>query len=166
MWVLDADVLIRAKNQQYRFDVFPGFWDWLDEAHGAGQVCSVERVGRELIDYDDELSDWAKPRIGSFFVLPDDEVVSSLREIATWATATGERYRQAAVNEFLSGADYYLIAHAHANQDIVVTHEIRSEGVKRIKIPDVCDAMKVECVDLFEMLGACGVRFVLDRGGE
>jgi hypothetical protein len=160
-YLVDADVLIRAKNQHYGFDFFPGFWDWLDEANTDGLVCSVEQVGRELMNYNDQLAAWARARIGSFFVPPDDDVVQSLRAIATWVAGTGPRYTQAAVAEFLASADYYLIAHGHANQDVVVTHEITSPSAKKIKIPDACSAMGVQCVTVFEMLRACGVRFVL-----
>ena len=65
----------------------------------------------------------------------------------------------------LSPCAVYESQHAPANGDVVVTHEIRSEVVKKIKIPDVCDAMEVESVGVFQMLSACGVRFVLERSG-
>lgn len=47
-YLVDADVLIQAKNRHYSFDVCPGFWDWLDSAHTYQRVFSVARVRDEL----------------------------------------------------------------------------------------------------------------------
>lgn len=45
-YLLDANVFIQAKNLHYGFDFCPGFWDWLDQAHAAGRVFSVEMSRR------------------------------------------------------------------------------------------------------------------------
>lgn len=29
-YLVDANVLIKAKNRYYAFDIAPGFWKWLD----------------------------------------------------------------------------------------------------------------------------------------
>lgn len=44
MYVVDANVLIEAKNRYYAFDLAPGFWEWLSRARAAGDVFSVEPV--------------------------------------------------------------------------------------------------------------------------
>lgn len=31
-YLIDANVLIEAKNRYYAFDIAPGFWKWLDRA--------------------------------------------------------------------------------------------------------------------------------------
>jgi len=41
-YLLDADVLIRAKNLHYGMDFFPGFWDWLDKANAHGSFFIFE----------------------------------------------------------------------------------------------------------------------------
>jgi Domain of unknown function (DUF4411) len=38
MYLLDSDVLISAKNLHYAFDLVPGFWSWLEQAHRDGRV--------------------------------------------------------------------------------------------------------------------------------
>ncbi|EPH03489.1 hypothetical protein HMPREF1531_01552 [Propionibacterium sp. oral taxon 192 str. F0372] len=48
MYLVDANVLIEAKNRYSAFDIAPGFWKWLDQAHLRGTVFSIERVGEEL----------------------------------------------------------------------------------------------------------------------
>jgi len=107
----------------------------------------------------DELATWVRPRTSVFFLQPDTDVVPSLQAVSAWATAGG--YEPAAVNTFLQVADYYLVAQAHAHNEIVVTHEIVSHSTKRIKIPDACLALGVRCVSPFEMLRAERARFVL-----
>lgn len=49
MYLVDTNVLIEAKNRYYAFDVVPGFWDWLEEAHLAGDVRSIKPVEQELV---------------------------------------------------------------------------------------------------------------------
>ena len=158
-YLLDSNVFIQAKNLHYGFDFCPAFWDWLDQAHAAGTVFSVERVGDELLGGGDELAAWARLRVGSFFIEPDPAVVPSLQATSQWAS-TGN-YEPAAVATFLQVADYYLVAQAHAHGHTVVTHEVVAHSTKRIKIPNACLGMGVRCVTPFEMLRAEGARFVL-----
>jgi hypothetical protein len=86
-------------------------------------------------------------------------VIASLREAANWASGAG--YTPPALNLFLSAADYYLVAHAHAHNHIVVTHEKPSPSVNKIKIPDACIGLGVKCMSPFAMLRVEQARFVL-----
>jgi hypothetical protein len=158
-YLLDANVFIQAKNLHYGFDFCPGFWDWLDQAHAAGTVLSVERVGDELLGGADELAAWVRPRMASFFIEPDAAVVPSLQATSQWASIGN--YEPAAVATFLQVADYYLVAQAHAHGHMVVTHEVVAHSTKRIKIPNACLGMGVRCVTPFEMLRTERARFVL-----
>ena len=36
MHLVDANILIDAKNRYYAFDIAPGFWAWLEQAHRSG----------------------------------------------------------------------------------------------------------------------------------
>ena len=58
MRLLDANVFITAKNLHYSFDVFPGFWNWLDDSAATGEIASTDMVYDELINQGDDLSDW------------------------------------------------------------------------------------------------------------
>jgi hypothetical protein len=159
-FLLDTNVFINAKNDYYGFEFAPGFWDWLDQENEAGRVFSVERVGQELADYGDELTDWSRPRMGTLFLAPDDDVVRSLQVTSVWASGAG--YEAAAVAAFLAGADYYLVGHAHARAYTVVTHEKPANTPKKIKIPNACTAMDVPCIGLFELLRMSGAKLVLE----
>ena len=159
MYLLDTDVFIQAKNLHYGLDFCPAFWDWIDEQQEAGAVRSIEKVQEELVAGGDELADWAQARGSDLFLRPDDATLPSLRAASTWASGAG--YDPGAVNIFLQAADYYLVAHAHAIGAVVVTHEVPSESIRKIKIPDACIGIGVRCINPFQMLRTEGARFVL-----
>ena len=159
MYLLDADVFIRAKNLHYGFDFCPAFWEWLVQKNKQRRVFSIEKVGFELRAGDDELADWAQERGRSFFLEPTPDVVTSLGRVGDYVTAAG--YDAAAVNVFLQVADSYLIAYALGGGYTVVTHEIPSQSTKRVKIPNACIGLGVKCMTPFEMLRCERARFVL-----
>lgn len=158
-YLLDANAFIEAKKRWYGFDFCPAYWDWLDAAHAAGSVFSIERVGTELLAGDDELTDWARARGESFFLRPDTRVLGSLSQLSTWVTSG--QYDQSAATTFLDVADSYLVAHAHAYDHTVVTHEKVENTPRKVKIPNACAELNVKCVNTFEMLRIERARFVL-----
>lgn len=158
-YLLDANVFIQAKNLHYGMDFCPAFWDWLIASNASGQVFSIERVGDELQAGADELSTWAEQRGDGFFLKPDAAILPSLGNVSTWATSQG--YEPAAVGTFLQVADYYLVAHALAHSHVVVTHEIASPSLRRIKIPNACIGVGLSCVTPYEMLRRQKANFIL-----
>ena len=158
-YLLDANVFIQAKNLHYGLDFCPAFWDWLIERNAAGVAFSIEKVGDEIEAGRDELSAWASTRGVGFFLKPDAPLLGALASVSAWTTS--QSYDQAAVNTFLQVADYYLVAHALAHGHIVVTHELPSLSVKKIKIPNVCIGLGVKCMTPYEMLRVQHARFVL-----
>jgi Domain of unknown function (DUF4411) len=158
VYLLDANVFIDAKNRHYGFDFVPGFWDWLVDKHAAGILCSIHDVKKELEAATDDLSVWVKNHSGLFVPL-DAGVQASLQRLAAWANSGS--FTGAAVTTFLAGADYSLVAYAHAHSHVIVTHERSRPNAKaRILIPDACTALGVTCMDPFEMLRTEGAKFV------
>ena len=159
MFLLDANVFIEAKNRYYGFDLAPGFWEWLDAAADAGAIGSVRAVGEELARGGDELADWARAHPAAFHE-PDTAVAAKLSEVALWVNR--QDYTPAAVGEFLSVADYQLIAHAAAHGHTVVTHEQPQAGArKRVLIPNACVALGVDYCNTFAMLRSHSVQIDL-----
>ncbi len=158
-YLLDANVFIQAKNLHYGFDFCPAFWDWIDISHQAARVFSIEKVGDELLGSDDDLAIWARQRSDGFFLKPDAAVVPSLQHTSIWANEGG--YDPAAVTTFLQVADYYLVAHAHAHEHVVVTHEVVAHSTKKIKIPNACIGLGVKCMTPYEMLRTEKAKFVI-----
>jgi predicted nucleic acid-binding protein len=134
-YLLDANVFIQAKNLQYGLDFCPAFWDWLDRMNAQDRVHSISHVNDELQAGDDELSVWADKRSDALFLVPTNEVLASAVQVSAWAARQG--YEPVAVNTFLQVADYWLVAHALARGDAIVTHEVPSDSRKKIKIPNV-----------------------------
>jgi hypothetical protein len=156
-YVLDTNVFLQAKNLHYGFDFCPGFWEWLANANRDGIVFSIDKVKAELVD--DDSSEWADACANGFFLRPDAAVAAALGQVSLWVT--GQAYETAAVNTFLQVADYYLIAHALARGHTVVTHEVPSHSVRKIKIPNVCIGLGIPYVNTYEMLRSERARFVL-----
>ena len=158
-YLLDADVFIRAKNLHYGLDFYPAFWEWLIERNADEAVYSVEKVGDEVQAGADELSTWAAARGDGFFLAPDASTVPFFGMVSSWAMS--QSYEPAAVSTFLQVGDYYLVTQALAGGHTVVTHEVPSASVRRIKIPDACLGLGIKCVTPFEMLRNERARFVL-----
>lgn len=157
-YLLDSNVFIEAKNRYYGFDLCPGFWAWIDREHQAKNVFSVESVLDEVRAGSDELSEWVRSRTG-LFLRPGGETLESMRAVSNWANGAG--YETGAVSRFLDVADYYLVAQAHALDVAVVTHELPSDSLKKIKIPNVCAGLGVRCLNPFSMLKLEKAKFVL-----
>ena len=158
-YVLDSDVFIQAKNLHYGLDFCPAFWDWLVATNTAGLVFSTEKVGDEIEAGADELARWAAARGDGFFLKPDAAILPALTRVSSWAT--GQNYEPAAVSTFLQVADFYLVAHALAHGQVVVTHEVAAASTKKIKIPNACIGLGVKCMSPFEMLRHERARFIL-----
>jgi hypothetical protein len=160
MYLVDSDVFIEAKNRHYAFDVVPGFWDWLHQAHLAGRVFTVERVAQEVCAGSDDLAIWMKNRPATFAIKPGAADQAALQQIAHWAV--NAPYDQGAAATFLSSGDYFLVAQALSRGFTVVTHEASNlASKKRIRIPDACSANGVTCMTPFRMLHDEGARFTL-----
>ncbi len=159
-YLLDANVFMSASNLHYGFDFCPAFWEWLIESNDAGNVYSIEKVEGEIQGGGDQLANWAADRGPGFFLRPDEEVLNALAAVSAWSTR--QQYDPAAINTFLSVADYYLVAHALAHAHTVVTHEKPSNSPRKIKIPNACIALEITCMTPFEMLRRERARFVLE----
>jgi hypothetical protein len=141
-------------------NVCPGFWDWIAAANRAGIVYSISAVQEELKNGSDLLASWARQQPRTFFLTPDKHVTSALATVSNWATS--KSYKPAAISEFFSVADYWLVGHALATGYILVTHEVaKPSSKKNIKLPDACNGVDVKWTNPFEMLEKEGALFVL-----
>lgn len=158
-YLLDSNIFIQAKNMHYGFDFCPAFWNWLKEENSSGTVYSIAKVGDELIAGDDELAEWAKEQTDSFFLPVKTEMLQHMAAVSTWVTS--QSYTQAAIDTFLSVADYYLVVHALTTGYTVFTHERPAGSRKYVKIPDVCVGLGIKMMSPYEMLRKERARFVL-----
>lgn len=160
-YLIDTDIFIRAKNDHYRMDVCPGFWEWLIRANAAGRVLSIRAVGDDLSDGDDELTEWAAAQGDDFFVAPAASDLEKLGEVARWIDEH-DTYTAAAKQTFLGCSDFYVVAQALAGRHTVVSHEVPSDSVNKVKIPNACIELGIRHATPWQMLRVEQARFVLE----
>lgn len=157
--IIDANVLIEAANNYYRFDHVPGFWAWLADSVADGVIRSVSLVAEE-IESPSELVEWVgEQEARNLFVdISDPACQAEYSRMAEWVV--GEPYGPEHIAKFLSGADLWIVAVARVNGWTVVTQEKSvGPGSKKIKIPNVCDQFGVEVINTFDLLARTKARF-------
>ena len=123
-----------------------------------GNLESIDRVRKELLEGKDNLATWSKKSPDLFASTDSKFVLADYGDIIQWVQSQ-ERFFNAAKSEFSRGADAWVIAYAKANNAIVVTHEVPAPKSTKIKIPDVCDYFGVKHTNTFDMLKKLGVVF-------
>jgi hypothetical protein len=135
----------------YPKDVFPGVWTLLDHLADLEILIAVEMVSWELEAQDDEVFGWANAHADIFRPL-NAAIQNKGREIINlYPTLIDLKKRK-------TGADPFIIALASIESLAVVTQEKPSGGPNKVKIPDVCRSVGVECIPVLEMLRRAGLR--------
>jgi hypothetical protein len=159
-YLLDSNTFIEAKNGYYHFEVCPGFWDWILAQHAGGNVFSVEKVGTELADGTDDLATWTVNSAAGLFLAPDPATIAQMKCVAEWVMR--QPYDERSRAGFFSKADPFLVAHALAHGHTVITHETRVPDTSRkVKVPNVCEALGVNWMHSFALLRKERARFIL-----
>jgi hypothetical protein len=119
-------------------------WEQLDQLITEGRLVSSTLVLRECSKQrSEELHGWLKPR-EAMFATPDETVQGQVDHIVntyTGLVAAGKEKFQ---------ADPFVIAQAKVNGYTVITEETGIGSLS--KIPGVCAAMKVECINLMQLI--------------
>jgi hypothetical protein len=146
-----------ALNRVYPFDVVPGAWDALGEMADSGIINSSYEILLELEVQDDGVFEWARNHKQIFLPLESD--------IQNKATEILRNYPNILdIKQSKSSADPFLIATAIVTSCKVVTEEKPTGlGSKKIKIPDVCRQINLECISLLDMMRAEGVKLYFNR---
>ena len=93
------------------------------------------------------------------FIEPDLAVQDTFRTITEYVQAN---YEPNQASEFLDGADPWVIAHARAYGGKVVIQEVRvASSSKGVKVPNVCDEVNIEVVNIYQMIRELGILFDL-----
>ena len=160
-YLLDSDTLISAKNDWYRFSFCPAFWDWILKSNSGGLVFSIEAIEIELKRGNDNLAAWVRGQASRIFLKPDTNVTNAAALVSAWVSAQTQ-FTPAARNEFFAAADYWLCAHGLAYGYTVVTRERPDPNSRRkVKIPDVCNALGIAWSSPFAMLEKESAQFRL-----
>lgn len=158
MYLIDANVLINAKNTYYPFSLVPGFWSWVEQQAVEGRLYSIVQVRTELNKGDDQLKNWIRLLPPSFWLKDTPASAVALSELASWASS--RNYSPTAIQTFFQSADYRLAAQAKATGYTVVTNETSEpKRTREIKLPDACDGISAQAVNPFVWMQREATRF-------
>jgi hypothetical protein len=118
----------------------------------AGAIRSSDAVRDELKRKDDTTREWADAQAGLFLELDEDIQTAASAVLGAHPKMMG---RGGGRNE----ADPFVVAVAIARNGIVVTQETLSKNIEKPRIPDVCQAMRVRCIPLVEVIRDQGWTF-------
>ena len=143
-YCIDTSALIAAWYERYKPNRFPKLWDQLDGLIKSGRLVSSSLVLRECSKQrSEELHGWLKPREAMFHT-PDETVQAQVDFIVNsyqgLVSAGKEKFQ----------ADPFVIALAKAAGHTVITEETGPASLA--KIPGVCAAMKVPCLNLMQLI--------------
>lgn len=163
MYLLDADVLIFAKNSYYPIDSVPQFWEWIHEMSKENKVKIPREMYDEITEGRDDLCEWiSSPNISQDIIFSEtsdrllyNEVIEMGYKLPLDAPEIEEKVRK----------DPFLIAYALKGRRIgesriVVSREVskpKKTGANR-KIPDVCNDLEIECITDIECYRELGFR--------
>lgn len=149
-YVIDTCSLTKMRHT-YPKDLFESAWAKLDELVKNRVVISAEDVLAELSAFDDEILKWAQGQENFFYPLDND-----VQKLAT--EILGDYPELLDLKKNKSSADPFVIATAKLNSCSVVTEEKPSNSATKKKIPDVCNAVGVECITIIKMFRREGLR--------
>lgn len=152
----DTNVFIEAKNRYYAFQMVPQFWSFLSGKMEDGVIRCPRIVYGELLKYQDDLAKWARTRKKWMSLSSNDAVDKNYSDIADHVYAT---YSRPKADEFLGGADGWVIAYVMHFGGTVVTQESTSRK-KKVRIPIICEQpqFNVRWIDTFKMLEELGFK--------
>lgn len=163
-YLIDTNIFIESAYRFYAFDICPGFWDFLEQCSQTDSVKSISKVYDEITSNGPNLQDFKeKLQKAGFFLSLDGINLESYATISQ--TLQTMQYTQKAIQDFSSGADFFLVALAYQESYTIVTHEAKSGNNARntIKIPNVCKDLNINCIDVAEFLRREQARLILEN---
>ncbi len=150
---IDTSAILDARVRYYAPDVFPGPWEKLEKLIETGGLIATRLVLIELEQKDDEVCQWGRSR-ERMFTDVDLRIQAKAKDIL--------RTHGRLVDDRRIGvqADVFVIALANLEGCAVVTGERPArEHEKKLKIPDVCRALRIQCLDMLGLFRKEGWRF-------
>ena len=164
IYIVDTNFFIQAHRASYPLDVASSFWNKVKQLANEEKILSIDKVKEEIYKNDDNLKKWCTDNLPENFFKDTAQIMTAYGQVVTWAASRSIHYLPNALAEFLSAdeADAYVVAFALADKSsrVVVTQEISEPTRKnKVKIPDACDALKVQFVNIMDMFRQLGETF-------
>lgn len=151
---IDTSAILDGWVRFYPQKVFPKLWIKLDELINVGVLRATEEVFHDLERKEDEVYNWAKNR-PQLFVPIDTEIQLVVSNILK------DYERLVDTKKGRSSSDPFVIALAKIYKACVVTGELPSTRTNEYKIPDVCRALGIRCINLLGLMKEQGWVFNL-----
>lgn len=143
LYSFDTSAFIKGRRDLLPPEVFPTFWTNVEQMIMAGSIRAIDEVRRELSKRDDTTKAWAMSQDSLFVDLEEDIQAATMGVLAAHPKLTGTGGGR---NE----ADPFVIGLAQARHGVVVTEETLSNNINKPRIPDVCGALGVRCINLVQ----------------
>lgn len=151
LYLLDANVIIRAHEDYYPVDRIPQFWAWLLDMAAVNAIKMPRLIFNEITPSAGPLAEWIKqPRVKDAMIL--DEAVDAARVQHVLEHGYAPDLNDVEIEEI--GKDPFLVAAALAAPDrIVVTREVSKPSKIRANrhLPDVCAGFGVPVITDFAL---------------
>lgn len=144
VYCIDTSALIAAWYERYKPNRFPRLWEQLDAMAADGRLVSSLLVLNECSKRSPELHAWLKER-EHMFIAPEADIQRGAMAIINTYTSLVKAGKE----KF--AADPFVIATAHTSGYTVITEET---GLSLGKIPGVCQALDVPCINLVQLFDA------------
>ncbi len=154
LYLLDANVLIRAHEDYYGIDQVPQFWDWLLEIAKVDQIKMPFEIYQEIAVSNGPLRSWITVAETKKALVLDEEVNQDLVE-KVLNKGYGSNLTDSDLEKI--GQDPFLVAYALATADrVVVTKEVSRPSKQRAnrKVPDVCNDLGITWMKDFDLYKA------------
>jgi hypothetical protein len=164
VYVVDSNFFIQAHRTNYPLDVASGFWNKVNQLSDDGRIISIDKVKQEIYQNEDALKQWCVANLPREFFADTATLMAEYGRVAAWAAGQSHHYLPNALAEFLHAdeADAYIVAYALADTTnrIIVTQEISQPGRRnKVKIPEACNALDVQLVNVIDMFRRLGETF-------
>ena len=151
IYLLDADVLIRAHEDHYPIDRVPQFWEWIENRSIAGTIKIPFEIHDEIATSKGLLHDWVCDPMRQPHLILDEEIDQN-RLQQVFVEGYQINFSDAEVEK--TGRDPFLITYALGKDDrTVVTRETSkpSRTGANQHIPDVCRKLNIPCINDFKL---------------
>ncbi len=158
IYLIDSNTFMTAARTFYSFDYGTKFWDFLELQGKNNILASIDKVCEEINKGNDLLENWVNQKfLKYFFTTKEESIFQKYREFMQWAENKSNHYTRNAIDEFMKedNADPWLIAFASVEcgkYTIVTFEKLNMNKKNKIPIPNVCNYLKIDYCDLFEML--------------
>lgn len=149
---IDTSGLITSWRVTHNPKNYPTFWERLDNLVSNDELRASEEVLEDLSKKDDDVYRWARLRSAMFVPLYDEIQLAVRAMLRRFPRIIDSRRNR-------SGSDPWVIALAQVEDLTVITFEGRTHNLDKPRIPDICDELRIRCINVHELIREQGWLF-------